>query len=251
MKRFVGLVLALLIILLLPFAVAALGVGGVSMDIDETEYAVLTKDTLKSKTELVESLGYTTESITKYFKDNNLLLFAANADNSRQVQIKSTETEFTRQLGDLDTLDNEQIIEIAKKILPSSVNENYIVIKSGDMYLLEFTLLSSDGQGKFCNRQYVTIRGGKLYSVSFFENGEQLSDDFSAQADSMLQSLNIEGGGITANDAGDITIAVIVWVLIAVAAAVAVWMIVSLVRDAARKNEGEERIVINRRKYRK
>ena len=248
MKKFIVMLLAALLVFSVP--AAAKQVDNFSIDINEEQFAVLARGEISQKKELVESLGYTTKSLTKYFTDNDLILFATNSDKSRQVQVKCAETEFTRQLSSLATLENQKLLDIADKILPQEALGNYLLINKGDVILYQFTVCSSDSGGKFCNRQYITISGGKLYSIGFFESGEQLSAEFASEIDAMMNSLKIKRDEkLTARTAEDITVMVIIWALIAIAAAIAGWMLYSLVRETIDKNKGEPTEVINRRKY--
>ena len=137
-----------------------------NMDVDEN-FSLLTEDTLRQNPEYVESLGHTATSVKKYFADNNLILYAASEDNSMQIQVKCTETEFSKQLDELSLLTDDDAADIAKRLLPDGESQNYNLLEIGDMLFFEVMGTEKDSGGEFCSLQYITIRGGRLYSIGY------------------------------------------------------------------------------------
>lgn len=249
MKRIITVILALCILCAFPAAAVSLESYGLSLDLPE-KYTVLTPDNIAQNAEFLEQLGHTVQSMNKYFSDNKLILFASDRANGRQIQVKRTETDFTKQLVDLSLLSESQVLEFATDILPEEYAANYTVVKLGELCLYEIDSVHTDNIGQFCSRQYVTIRDGCLYSLTFFENGEKMSADFLSEVDSALSTLDIkQTKKVTATDAESITEVVIVWLLIALVAVLAAVMLIGLVRDAVKNSGEEEKTVINRRKY--
>ena len=253
MKRFF--VICLMLCLLFASSVSAETIGeyNFSMKVNEN-FSLLTEETISKNTDYVESLGYTTQSMKKYFSDNNLIMFASNENNTQQIQVKCTETEFSRQLGELSLLSNENAFEIAPQLLPKGFNDEYTLIKQGDMLMFELAGYSKDSGGEFCSLQYVTIRDGKLYSIGFFENGKAFSNEFKTIIDESISSISIpRRDKITADKAENTAEVIIVWILIILAAVVVVAVFVSIMSELlkGKSKETEKRTVIVRRRYKK
>ncbi len=248
MKRCIVVTLAL--ILLFAFGVSAQTFGKLNIEFDES-FVTLTEESISKNPEIVEWLGYTDSSMQKYFEDNDLVVFAANEDNSRQIQVKCRETEFSKQLGDLSLLDEENAENIVEKILPIGANDSYSLLWIDDMLMYELNSVSSDSGGSFCSVQYVTIRDGKLYSIGFFENGTQLSNEFKDIIDRTVSTLSISTDNkVTVSHAENLTEVIIVWVLIIVAAVGTVGLLVSIFAqlNTNRTADGKQFFIRRRKK---
>ena len=241
--------MAAFVLCCVPVCAASLDEYGFGINLPE-EYTVLTADNIKENSQFLEQLGHTPQSMQNYFSENKLILFASDRADGRQIQVKCTSTDFTKQLTDLSLLSEKQLLDIAKDILPSEQSENFTVVRLGDIVSYELESHHQDNVGQFWSRQYITIREGNLYSITFFENGEKLSAEFLSEIDSVLSTLTIkQNKKVTATDAESITEVVIVWVLIGLVSVLAVVMLWSLVRDALKNSGEEEKTVINRRRY--
>lgn len=238
----------------LAVSASALSLDGYNLNIEiESDFSVLTADNITAETDYVTSLGHTVQSAKKYFSDNGLILFASNEDNTRQIQIKCTETDFSKQLGDLSLLSDDDIFEIADSLLPNGKEDGYNIVEVNGMPMLEVSSLSADSGGSFCGLQYITIRDGRLYSIGFFENGTAFTDDFSTVTEKCISSLSIAKSGTqTVKTAENLAEVIIVWLLIIAAAAVSVAIFVSvMVEITGKKNSDEKRTVITRRRFKK
>ncbi len=249
MKRFI----IITAVLCLAFSITAGAYAyDFNMDID-SGFSVLTEDLINSNEEYVESLGHTVQSVKKYFADNNLILFANSADNRQQIQVKCTQTEFSKQLYELSLLSDDNAADIADKLLPKGQENNYTLLELGDMLLFEVQSTDKDSGGAFCGLQYITIRNGNLYSIGFFENGTEFSNEFKQVINSSLDSLSIKREKkITADRAENTAEVIIVWVLIVAAAALCVALFISVMFEfTGGKNANGEKTVIVRRRYKK
>ncbi len=252
LKRIV--ILTVILCLLFASNVGAVGIDAYDFNMDIGEnFSLLTEDTLSKNPEYVESLGHTAESVKKYFADNNLILFAASEDNRMQIQVKCTETEFSKQLYELSLLSSDDAADIAKRLLPKGSEQNYNLLLLDDMLFFEVLGTEKDSGGDFCSLQYITIRGGKLYSIGFFENGKTFSSDFKNVINTSLDSLSIKRKTqLTADKAENTAEVIIVWVLIIAAAALCVGLVVSVMYElTGSKTENGKRTVIIRRRYKK
>ncbi len=246
MKRCLSLVL--LLCLLFSVSVSAVSLDKYNFNISLGEdYAVLTEDNLENNSELIEALGHSETSIKQYFKDNSLILFAVGG--ARQLQVTCRETEFSKRLGDISLLDDEEVLDLVTNLVKVQAASNLSLINLNGMKMYEVVSTAKDSGGNFANIQYITVRGGKLYTVSFFESADEITEDFRSFARSTIETLSIVGGDkATFSGAENITEMIIVGVLLVLAAAVAITLIISFVRDFIRYDENRHFIIRRRKK---
>ncbi len=247
MKRILFVTAILMLIFSISASAITLAEHNLSIDIDG-QYSVLTRETLGSNEELVSSLGHSLTSIRQYFDDNSLILFAVNADNTRQLQVICKETEFSKRLGDMSYLSDNDALSFVNRFVTVKTVSDLTLLTIGDTKYYEIVSSGTDSGGEFCSVQYVTVRGGKLYTFSFLGNGGTNNEDFKKFASNTIATAVIGGGErSTVADAENITEMVIIFLLIAAAAVVAGWLLVTLVRDMYRKSE--DGFKISRRKH--
>ena len=218
-----------------------------SVDIDG-EYSVLTKDDISRNEELVSSLGHSITSMQQYFEDNSLILFAVNADNTRQMQVICKETEFSKRLGDMSYLSDKDALSFVNRFVTVKTVSDLTLLTVGNTKYYEIVSSGTDSGGAFCSVQYVTVRGGKLYTFSFLGSGDVDNTDFKTFASDTITTAVIGGAErATVADAENVTEMIIIFLLIGAAAVVAIWVLITLVRDIYRKNE--ETFKISRRRH--
>ncbi len=244
MKRYLSLILVLLLLLSINVGAVSLPKHKLNISLGDG-FAVLTDDSIPEQTRLTAALGHSTASMQKYFKDNSLILFAVNADNSRRVQITCRETEFSSRLSDLSLLDDETVLGLVNRFVTVKSASDLRILSANGMKFYEVSTASAAG----CTVQYITIRGGKLYTVSFFENASAFSEDFKSFAFGAVNTLTIDANqklGFSSTE--NITEIIIVAILLILAAAVIVTLIISFVRDFRRIDDGKRSAFIRRRK---
>ncbi len=246
MKRCLSLVL--LLCLLFSMSAGALTLDKYNFNISlGNDYSVLTEDNLSRQTEFIESLGHSEASVKQYFKENSLIMFAAS--ETRQVQVTCTETEFSKRLGDLALLEDNEALNIVNRFVKVQTVANLNLVSLNGMKLYEVISLNSDKGGSFAGVQYITVKGGKLYSISFFENAERVTDDFKAHAFSAVKTMSI--GAVKSSSlsgAGNIAEMVIVGIMLLLALALAVALVISLTRDFMKYDDTRHFIVRRRKK---
>ena len=246
--------LSLLLTLILTVALSV-SVGAVSLDeykfnieIDES-YRVLTEKNIEKSEELVESLGHSIDSMKQYFKDNALIMFAVSEDGKRQLQVTCQETEFSQRMDDISLLGEDEALGFVSRFIKADNVSDIALITVGDMKLYEVASTNKDSGGSFCTVQYITVRGGKLYTIGFFEGSSAMSEEFKGFASDTIGTLSIgKNGGAGFSGTENIAEMIIVGLLIVLAAVVAIMVIVSLVRDAIRYDEDKKPLIIRRRR---
>ncbi|MBQ8550540.1 MAG: hypothetical protein IKL44_04550 [Clostridia bacterium] len=248
MKRCFLLVLALC--LLFSVNVGALSLDEYNLKITLPEdYSVLTEEGISQETDLIEQLGHSVTSMRQYFKDNSLILFALSPDSTRQVQITCRETEFSKRLTDLALLDDDEVLNLVNHFVKVKTAADLTLVIQNDMKMYEVVSTDKDSGGSFTTVQYITVRGGKLYTVSFFESSATPTADFKEFANQTASTLIISSKSkVTLSGTKNVTEMIIVGVLFVLAAILAITVIISLTRDLIHRDENGKPIIIRRRK---
>ena len=248
------LLVSLLIIILISVNASALSIEEHYLDLEiGDEYTVLTPDNLKKNQDFIKSLGHSLTSMQTFFKDNGVLLFAANEDNSKQIKLTYNQTDFSRQIGSLRTLSDEKIEEISGRILGEEVKDKYSLFEPEDHNMKMYCVASKglDNGGIYTTMQYFTIINGGIYNLSYSESSAD-AKAVSETAQELVLKLQIvdKDTAPTAKDFGDTVTLILIAVLILAAVAVAVYIIVTFVKDAKGKGDTQdEASVIRRRRF--
>ncbi len=215
-------------------------------------YTVITKENAHSQEEYIEKLGYGTSSFIKYLENKNIVSFAGNEDNSRQLRLITKSTEFTRQLGSIAGASDKELQLIAEQLLPNGYS--YIYRLGGNVYY-EIDRTVTEGDVSYCTIQFITVKNGKYYALIYYGSSKEISDAEKELAESTLKTLKIpEEGGVmaVASSGGVKRIVYIVIVSIVIFAGVILIILhgVSLIRDInnRKKRSDYSDLVIKRRK---
>lgn len=200
MKRIICAVCAVVVFLLL-FSVSASAKTvsnseyGIEAEFPD-DYIVLTTGNLSKNADFVESIGHSTESLRKAMKNGNILFYAANESNTKQLHVKCWSTDFSERIGDLGSLSDESraaAMESIQKILVEDGNQ--ILFSSsftygGCLYLKIAVFVDADEP--FCYIQYITVSSGRFYSLVYYNAHGYLTVAEQKEADSVLSGIKID-----------------------------------------------------------
>ena len=263
LRQAAALFAACLTAFLLPLSAAAqtasLPDAKISLELSDA-YTVLTKDNLKKQVEFLDRLGHTPTSFSQHMKDRHILLVAATEDNTRQVQVKSYETDFSKKIGELSRLDSDSLAQATETLLAQNAGDELLTygpVTKGDLVFLKSVNRVgkiSDKQTDFCYIQFSTIRNGKYYALVYYNASGELTESQADEAASILSSLTLpkKKGESLLVGSNEIIQIVIVGVLLVAAFVILIVLIVSFIKDVrARKREDEQtvHIRIKRRKF--
>lgn len=219
-------------------------------------YTVLLPDNLKENGEFLDKLGHTAKSFKNYMEERNMLLVAATDDNTRQIQLKTWETNFSREIGDLSSLDSQELDRAADTLLAQEADESLLSwgrVTRGGVAYLKSTAKVTEQQADFCYIQYVTVRDGRYFALVYYNFGGELTQEQEAEADALLSSLVLPEKEKSFLAGGNYIVQmVIVGALILAAAVIAVLLVVSFVRDIRYRQREDAQTVhikIKRRKF--
>jgi hypothetical protein len=248
---------AIMLITVLTAAAFALPVSAVSVKMSDEgfsvevpdEYTVLTASNLSKNKDFLTGLGHTSESFRRSMDEADIVMYAATADNRRQMQVKIWTSDFSELTGDLSQLSGEAAEQALASIGGDIGGSGQLLdsqqIIRGEMRFFRFTV-RVDGGLPFCYIQYLTVLNGKFYSLVYYNAESSLTAEQQSEAEAAFNSFTVQkqrSVGIV--DGNTLLQIVIGGIVIAAAAALAVYLIVSLYRDI--KNRGSEPDIIPER----
>ncbi len=244
------LLVSLLIIILISVNASALSIEEHSLEFDVSEeYTMLTANNLKKNEDFIKSLGHSVSSMQTFFKDNSVLIFAANSDNSKQIKLTYNKTDFSTQIGSLKNLNDNDFYGVFEQILGKDAKGQLYITNNMKMYCVASK--SSDSGGNYCTIQFFTIINGNIYNLSYSESSADVYAVYDNAQDIVL-NLNItdKALSVTAEDVDNDVIMALVGILILAALAIAVYVIVTFVKDIKNKQTtDEDDSVIRRRRF--
>lgn len=213
---------------------------------------ITTADDVSDNEEFVEAMGYSTDSFWNHLKQKNVVSFAANKDNSSQFALIERETDLSKQLYDISETTDKEVKNIATALVKSGFSGIWRV---GGRTFLEVTTSVEEGGNSFCSVQYITIVGGKYYSLNYYGSQKTLTENDKKLISKTIESIEIKDddgvfGTLTSADTGRILYMILVALVIVVGAVFIVLLISSIMRDYLKKRRSGESdsIRIKRRK---
>lgn len=213
---------------------------------------IRTADDVSENEELVEAMGYSTDSFWNHLKQKNIVSFAVNKDNSSQFALIERETDLSKQLYDISETTDKEVENIATALVKSGFSGIWRV---GDRTFLEVTTSVEEGENSFCSAQYITIVGGKYYSLNYYGSQKTLTENDKKLITKTIESIEIKDDGgvvgrITSADTGRVLYMILVALVIIVGVVFIVLLISSIMRDYLKKRRSGESdsIRIKRRK---
>lgn len=215
-------------------------------------YTVITAENAHNQEEYIEKLGYGVNSFKNYLESKNIVSFAGNENNSRQLRLVVKSTEFTQQLRSIAGATDEELQIIAKELLPEGYS--YIYRLGGNVYY-EIDRTVESEEGSYSTIQFITVKNGSYYALIYYGSSSGLTDEERKVAEDTLRSLKIpdEGGVMAvASSGGAKRIVYIVIVSLVILAGVVLIILhgVALIRDIKnrKKRSDYSDLFIKRRK---
>lgn len=258
MKRLVGIAVALVIAVLCTLNVFGAKNGytdedyGFSISLPQ-DYTVINRTNLSSNKDFIKRLGYSVKSFRLRMEESGILLYAADKDNQHQIQLKSWESDFSKEVGSLSSASGQQLSEMLYIMSEQLELEGGRLIDSrvtdvGGKKYLTYTVKVEDA---FCFVQNVTVENGKCFSLIYYNSSAELSQSEQESQQAILKSLNIKKTATKSEGSGYFLVIRIICAAVAIVAiVVAVFLISSFVRDIKHRKEQPE-IIPDRIKMRR
>ncbi len=225
MKRIVAVLFSVIFLLLCCCGCDEIRSGDLSFEPYE-ELVVCTPDSISE--EAAQLFSMEKSKIKENMESSGILLSGARKDRKLSFTVVSETTEFSRRVEDFAVYTQLELNEIAKTLVP-----DYLAYFKTDDAIYIFSDGSVMGPDRpFCTRQYVTVKNGKLYVVSFTTDDEMF--EF-ADENNMIQVMN--SLSIKRDLSSDILPIIIVSVILLAVAALVVFIVISLVKDIKNRNK--------------
>lgn len=212
------------------------------------EYLILTEKNLSHNTDALKSWGHSVDSFKRLMNDKNIFLYAVDGKGDNQFQLKCWDSDVAATIGDLSSLGGDGLTDAM-----AAIGEG---IAEGEGNLLESSVVSQSGQpffrftvnvGSFCYVQYLTVCGGKFYSMVYYNSTAELTDAQRQTAESVFTTVKVSGGSSTGLfNSNNIATVILLGVGILAAVCGIVWVIMTIVSDIRRRRSEPDEIVPDR-----
>lgn len=133
-----------------------------------------------------EVLSMSAEDVKKYFDENSLLFLAVNSDNSSQIKLSCRKDGFSQKTKDFARLDDAALESIAKDMYGKG---DCKIEESNKVKYISYLEKLKDSGGSYTSIQYITVKDGKLYQLSFYNSG----DEVPLSVDTVFKSFELYG----------------------------------------------------------
>ncbi len=151
-------ILAICLFLLLTLNVTALSVDQITPDSDFLIYSADPKG-------VADALNTEINELEAKINEQNIRFLAVNKDNTKQIQLTETKTDFSNTVGNLSNLSDSSIKSLLPDITGLDNIKGNIVLKDGQK-LVNINL--KDQNSGYILTQYFTVTDKKLYTLSFY-----------------------------------------------------------------------------------
>ena len=121
----------------------------------------------KDKEKVCEILGYSKDEFDSYCSENNIEFFAVNSDNTKQVKLSISLTDFSNAVINISNFTDDKITALLPDMTGIENVKGDIIDKNGQKFAL-IQLRSSDSGGDFILKEYITVADKKSYTLSFY-----------------------------------------------------------------------------------
>lgn len=211
----------------------------------------ITAENINDNGEFIKALGYTEESFLNHLNNNGIISFAANKDNSSQFTLSCRTTDLSAELKDISQASDNELESISNALLKGG---HSAIWRLGGRTYLEVTA-TVKGEQSYTSRQYITVVGGKYYSLNYYGSASEITTADEKLIESTLETLSIPNESSFKEDLSNVDSVRIFYMILTAAVGVAGVVVIvllsgSLIRDYLKKrrsNEGDS-LQIKRRK---
>lgn len=134
----------------------------------DSEFSVYGKDDIDI---FCQAFDMDAGEIKYYLSQNNITYLAINGDNTKQIKRSEITDAFSQKVVDFSVLEDSEILNLANQI-SGFENSKGQVVTVGDIKLLKTEVKTKDSGGEYVLTQFVTVKGGKKITLSFFTAGD-------------------------------------------------------------------------------
>lgn len=161
-KRIIAIVFILLFILGFNASAKTVATPNVEPFGDFTSYQ-------ENNEKVSDILGIEDSKIKEYCNTNNVIYLAVNKDNTKQIRLTASVTDFSNSIINISNLTNEKIKSIISEITGLEKVKGNIIEKNGQKFI-RIDVKTNDSGGEYILTQYITVANKTRYILSFYTN---------------------------------------------------------------------------------
>lgn len=229
MKRIITFAFALFLFI---FPVSAQQDNGITLGYTEG-LTLCTPDSIPSSGGKI--FGMDEGKFNNYLTENGILLYGFDNGNAFVFELTGEKTDFTESIKDFANIDEEDIKAFADSTLTTLYSVENI---SGTEYIV--TDSAFNDEKAYMTRQYITVKHGLLYVITFTVPSSSVNKDVGTRIDKIVNSLSF---GREAAPKKVSALSVIgVAVLAVLTAAFAVYCLITIVKDIRKRKTGSDEV---------
>lgn len=136
----------------------------------------------ENQTDVANILKTTETELAKTVTENSILYLAVNSNNTKQIQLKCKETDFSHSISNLNNLSDDSINTLLPQIAGLDNVKGETVYK-GEQKFIKLNLQSQKNDNEYILTQFITVIEKKMYILSFYtdvnESTEYIDKAFS------------------------------------------------------------------------
>lgn len=125
---------------------------------------------------VASKLDMSSEELSTYFKENNLLYFAVSDDKQTQIKLSAFTDNFSSAVNDISYLSDKQLDEFINSVSNDNAN-NCNVILNNNRKFIQTQSTRADSGGTYTVTQYITICNNQTFYFVGYNGGETTSPD--------------------------------------------------------------------------
>ncbi len=181
-------VIAIICILVLCFILAGCQNKAEIKYQNNSDLIYCTEDNVTEK--VAKSLDKSKKELRESMQKNGMVFYGIAADNSYTVSIVKETTDFSEKAVDFSAFDEKGLYEISAEIAPNLITYHKT---ANEVYIVQDTV-SFSAEGEHPARQYITVKNGSFYIITFAFANETLKDKYMLSAQNIVNDIRINTG---------------------------------------------------------
>lgn len=172
--------------------------------------------------EVAKALSKSKKELKASMKESGVVFYGISSDNSFTVSVTRETTDFSKEVVDFSAFNEEKLSSLAEEIAPNLIS---YYKTANEVYIVQDTV-SYTSEGEHPARQYITVKNGSFYIITFTFAGENLKTKHLSSVQSIVNDISIG-----TNYENISLYSAIIIVLILAVISVIVYVAVTLIKD--------------------
>lgn len=186
---------------------------------------------------LSEILSMDNDSLDSYCQQNGVVYLAVNKDNTKQIKITTSITDFSNSVINISGLSNESITALIPDITGIDNAKGDVINKDGQKFV-KTQFKTNDSGGDFILTQYFTVANKSTVVLSFYTKSGLDIDYIEKTFDSFTSPIFIDNTNENTNSA----LGSVLLIAACLFAVVCVFILITILRDIKKEKVSEESI---------